>query len=1119
MFRAARRQQKVFLFSGQGSQYPRMGLELYENVPAYRQWMERLDQVAKPLIGQSVLEELYGGNGRASASLDRLLFSHPAIFMSEYALAMAYREKGITPDLNVGASLGEYASLAVAEAANPEEMLDCLVRQALLIEAGCLPGGMLAVLESPDILTRGGSPLTDCEVSAINYDTHFVLAGSLDTLAVAVDKLAAMGVAVVRLPVRAGFHSTLIDPVKDDFLQSAAGVRLKKPLIPIISCTCGGEIGNELSPMLLWNFIRRPVKLSQAAETPLLHRNCLFVDVGQGGTMSHFMKRNVEQTKNVESWASMTPFKQELSRFHASVQALAVSGQRTEERVDRPMTVYVFPGQGSQKVGMGKELFAKFPDLTAIADQELGYSIEELCLKDPEQKLNFTAYTQPALYVVNALNYLERSQEGRITPDYVAGHSLGEYNALFAAGVFSFQTGLRLVKKRGELMGQASGGGMAAIVGLTGVQITEILNKEGLDEIDIANYNSPLQVVIAGPKESVAAAKPIFEGHKDVRLFSMLNVSGAFHSRYMENARQEFEAYILEQSFSAIQIPVISNVFARPYQQQAIASTLSRQITHAVQWTDSIRYLMGRGEMAFEEVGDSTVLTGLIRRIQKESQPLIVEEAEIQQEERAFSTETVRHAAVTNTRLETAGDGGKGQHGLNLPDLIIKAEILGSEAFRKRYKLKYAYLAGAMYKGVSSKELVVKMGQAGMMGFLGTGGMQLASVEDDIKYIQQELSQGQAYGMNFIHHPNKLEKEEEVVDLLLRYQVRTIEASAFWGITPSLVKYKAKGLTKDTQGKILSENRIIAKISRPEVAEAFMNPAPERMIAKLLEERKITGEEAQLLKQIPMADDICIEADSGGHTDSGVAYALFPAILKLRNDKMKIFDEVRHIGIGAAGGIGTPEAAAAALVLGADFIVTGSINQCTVEAGTSDIVKEMLQHMNVQDTEYAPAGDMFEYGAKVQVLKKGVFFPARANKLYALYSQYESLDEIDPKIRAQIEEKYFKRSFESIYEELKGFYPPEIIEKANSNPKNKMALVFKWYFNYSSKLALAGNPEGKVDYQIHCGPALGAFNQLVKGTRLEDWRNRNVDIIALKLLNETAQFLTDIFQDRFSHIG
>jgi trans-AT polyketide synthase/acyltransferase/oxidoreductase domain-containing protein len=221
----------------------------------------------------------------------------------------------------------------------------------------------------------------------------------------------------------------------------------------------------------------------------------------------------------------------------------------------------------------------------------------------------------------------------------------------------------------------------------------------------------------------------------------------------------------------------------------------------------------------------------------------------------------------------------------------------------------------------------------------------------------------------------------------------------------------------------------------------------------------------------------------------------------------------QRVRVGAAGGIGTPQAAAATFIMGADFIMTGSINQCTVEAATSDAVKDLLQQMNVQDTDYAPAGDMFELGAKVQVLKKGLFFAARANKLYDLYRFHNSLEEIDEKTRQQLQDKYFKRSFKEIYDEVKAYYPEAEIAKAEKSPKIKMAMIFKWYFGYSTRLALNGNVDSQVDFQVHIGPALGAFNQWVKGTELENWRNRHVREIALKLLNETSELLNQRYSN------
>ncbi|MCL6590823.1 MAG: ACP S-malonyltransferase [Firmicutes bacterium] len=786
------------------------------------------------------------------------------------------------------------------------------------------------------------------------------------------------------------------------------------------------------------------------------------------------------------------------------------------------MITYVFPGQGSQSKGMGGSLFDEFKDLTAQADQILGYSIKELCMEDPNLNLNLTQYTQPALYIVNAFTYLSKIEKTNQKPDFVAGHSLGEYDALFAAGAFDFITGLKLVQKRGELMGQATGGGMAAVIGLNAEQIMDVLNRNRLNKIDVANFNSPFQIVISGPKAEIDNAKTVFEGVKGVKMYIPLKTSGAFHSRYMEEAKKQFEDFLNSFQFLKIQIPVISNVYARPYQQASIKSNLIDQITRPVKWTESIRYLMGLGEMKFEELGPGKVLSGLIQQIKKEAEPLVIKKIEFKntvqdanQSGLIIESNNLKEADSPSPIKATKSSKVKNdKHHKNAeykqlsnagPE--ISAFSLGSSEFKKDYNIKYAYLTGGMYRGIASKEVVLKMGNAGMMGFLGTGGWELSKIESEIRDIQREFSAGQAYGVNFLYNPTEPVMEEKIIDLFLALGVKVIEASAFMSVTPSLVRYHAKGLKRDQTGKVITTNKIIAKLSRPEVAEAFLSPAPERILTKLLAANMITLEEAELSKMIPVADDICAEADSGGHTDGAVAYALVPAMIKLRDEMMRKYQYPKKVRVGAAGGIGTPEAAAAAFVLGADFVVTGSINQCTVEAGTSDTVKDLLQQMNIQDTEYAPAGDMFEYGAKAQVLKKGLFFPVRANKLYDLYRQYNSLDEIDEKTKIQIQEKYFKRSFSEVYEDIKAFFPPQEIEKAEQNPKHKMALIFRWYFGYSSRLALSGSDESRVDYQIHCGPALGAFNQWVKGTELESWKKRHVDEIAIKIINGAAEVL------------
>lgn len=280
------------------------------------------------------------------------------------------------------------------------------------------------------------------------------------------------------------------------------------------------------------------------------------------------------------------------------------------------MTTYVFPGQGSQARGMGKDLFNEFPDLVKEANQILGYDIALLCLEDSQNQLNNTLYTQPALFLVNALSYLKKQASSSSKPSFVAGHSLGEYSALFAAEVFDFATGLRLVQKRGELMSQASGGGMAAIVGLSAEQVQQHLQENALNNISIANYNSYTQIVISGLKTEIEKAQPIFE-KAGAMLVLPLKVSGAFHSAYMSQAEQQFATFLQQFTLAAPKIPVIANIDAKPYAGTDLNHYLTQQITHPVQWTESINYLLTQGETQFEEVGPGTVLTGLIKRIQQ----------------------------------------------------------------------------------------------------------------------------------------------------------------------------------------------------------------------------------------------------------------------------------------------------------------------------------------------------------------------------------------------------------------------------------------------------------------------------------------------------------------------
>jgi trans-AT polyketide synthase, acyltransferase and oxidoreductase domains len=637
-------------------------------------------------------------------------------------------------------------------------------------------------------------------------------------------------------------------------------------------------------------------------------------------------------------------------------------------------------------------------------------------------------------------------------------------------------------------MSQASGGGMAAVVNREVAEIQAILKERQLGSIDIANYNSPSQTVLSGPRQAIIDAGAVF---KELGVtYIPLNVSAPFHSRYMREAEDAIQATLERMTFSELKIPVISNVLARPYKSSELKTNLKRQISSSVQWLDSIRYLMGVGVSEFREIGPGDVLTKLVKAIQKKATPLVVKE---------------EPAPVPAPASESKVAARTGRP-------FVTPEQLGSAEFRRDYNLRYAYVTGGMVKGIASKELVVRMGKAGSMGFLGTGGLRLPVIEDALQYIQAHLQRGESYGVNLLSNLVNPKAEMEAVDLLLRYGVKNIEAAAYTQLTPALVKFRLKGLSRDKQGNVTSQHRVMAKISRPEVAELFLNPPAERLVKQLVDSGAVSREQAELSQKIAMADDLCVEADSGGHTDMGIVTVLLPTIMRQRDTICRQRGYSRRVRVGTAGGIGSPEAAASAFILGAEFILTGSINQCTVEAGTSDEVKDMLADMNVQDTDYAPAGDMFEIGARVQVLSRGVLFPPRANKLHELWRNHGAWEQIDPKTRQQIEGKYFGRSFGEVFEETRNYYlreMPQQIDKAEVNPKHKMALVFRWYFVHTMRLAMKGDKNDRVNYQVHTGPAMGAFNQWVKGTGLENWRNRHPDALGELLMKETAGLLCE----------
>ncbi|HEX2621094.1 MAG TPA: PfaD family polyunsaturated fatty acid/polyketide biosynthesis protein [Phototrophicaceae bacterium] len=431
---------------------------------------------------------------------------------------------------------------------------------------------------------------------------------------------------------------------------------------------------------------------------------------------------------------------------------------------------------------------------------------------------------------------------------------------------------------------------------------------------------------------------------------------------------------------------------------------------------------------------------------------------------------------------------------------------LGDASFRQAYKVRYAYASGAMANSIASVELVQAMGKAGLMSSYGAAGVVGPRLEDAIQRVQAGLPNG-PYAFNLIHSPSEEAMERRAVELFLQYGVTNVEASAFLDLTPHVVRYRAAGLSLNPDGSIGIKNRIIAKVSRREVAAKFMEPAPERLLKPLVEAGWITPQQMELARHVPLADDVTVEADSGGHTDNRPLVSVLPAILSLRDELQAKHNFAVPVRVGAAGGIGTPSSALAAFMMGASYVVTGSINQSCIEAGASPHTKKLLSEADIADVMMAPAADMFEMGVKVQLLKRGTMFPMRAQRLYELYRQYNSIDDIPTEEREKLEKQVLKRPMEDIWQDTVKYFmerDPEQIHRASDNPKRKMALIFRWYLGLSSRWSNSGEKGREADYQIWCGPSMGAFNNWVAGTYLQQPENRRVTEIADHIMRGAA---------------
>ncbi|MEU6426883.1 ACP S-malonyltransferase [Microbispora sp. NPDC046973] len=585
---------------------------------------------------------------------------------------------------------------------------------------------------------------------------------------------------------------------------------------------------------------------------------------------------------------------------------------------------WIFPGQGAQRQGMGAGLLDRYPDLVARADEIIGVSLRRLCAGEEERLQHDTRYVQPALFAVAALAHRAALEEGP-APAYLAGHSLGEIAALHAAGCFDFETGLRIVRRRGELMARARGGGMLAVVGMPVDRLREVLAEEGATDVDLANHNSPDQVVLSGPEDSVRALAAVLRGAGAGKCV-LLNVSIAAHSRYMAFPAAAFAEYLRTVDFAPPRVPVVSNVTARPHRPETLPDLLARQVRSPVRWWDTMVYLAGQGVREVREIGPGQVLTKLWRKSAGHLVP---------------STSGSAGPAV---RAGTGTEPGAEPY-------RVPAERLGSAEFRRDFGTRLACAALEDASAGSSADQVTRAARRGVLAFLGVDGLPTGDVERAVQRLRRDLGPAAPYGVALDARRTGGDEDAEqgrVTGLCLRYGVRflhvTIPHEALAQAPSEVVRFRFAGAYRDAAGLPVAPNRIVARVAAPDLAERLMRPPAEPILDALSARGALTPAEVEVARRLPVSEDVCLDCSSAG---PGLE-VLLPEALRRRDEAVAA--RGHHIRVGAA--CATPEAVAVAFVLGADFVVAAR----DVELRDVELRDVELRDVELRDVEPHGAG-------------------------------------------------------------------------------------------------------------------------------------------------------------------
>jgi trans-AT polyketide synthase/acyltransferase/oxidoreductase domain-containing protein len=557
------------------------------------------------------------------------------------------------------------------------------------------------------------------------------------------------------------------------------------------------------------------------------------------------------------------------------------------------MKAFLFPGQGSQRKGMGADLFSKYPEYVKKADEILAYSIEELCLSDAENRLNYTAYTQPAIFVVSVLTYLdELKTAGR--PDFVAGHSIGEYTALFVADVFDFETGLRIVQKRAELMSKAEGGGLAAVIGLSQDEVEARIRASNLSGIEIANINSPTQIVI-GSKAEIIQEFVNFSNGQSGRVIP-LRVSGAFHTSYMREAQGAFRDFLDAITFRTPLIPVISNYTAQPHNLNDMAVNLANHLANPVRWAQCIENMVRSGVETFTEIG-SKILTPMVNDIRDH----------LVKQSHHYSSEPIHQTATLST-TETS-------------------------AFCTSFGFKNPMVVGSTGYGAAGVELISNLSRDGILSFLDTYRLSLTAIESALKSLSADPELAGKYGVSLTFNTDSADFDESLIALCLRYAVRFVEVRGYFEPTAALLRYRVEG-GLDDKGR--PNNRIILRVVESGTVTSFLVP-----IANLVASEKTS--ESNPINEIPLIDAVCVDTKSWRSTNVNDLAAFQEVLDQCRNQGSSRLPFGKFF-VGLSGLSVTQKPVETALAKGADFALISSVFLLAEEARLDDSIKSALSN-------------------------------------------------------------------------------------------------------------------------------------------------------------------------------